>query len=220
MSLKIKICGLSQPEHIAMSLRNGADMLGFIFASPSPRTLNPRFARENNFSDLARNVERIGVFVDPEDNHLLRSIKAIDATMIQLHGYETPKRCSEIKEITGLPIIKAFGVGSKNDLEKTNNYFSSVDYFLYDAKPSNAPNAQKGGLNKVFEWGFLEDCNLKNFFLSGGLNIDNVIDAITQTKPMGIDVSSGVEKQPGVKDEKLIKDFIKTAQSFYKENYE
>lgn len=220
MSLKIKICGLSQPEHIAMSLRNGADMLGFIFASPSPRTLNPRFARENNFSDLARNVERIGVFVDPEDNHLLRSIKAIDATMIQLHGYETPKRCSEIKEITGLPIIKAFGVGSKNDLEKTNNYFSSVDYFLFDAKPSNVSNAQKGGLNKVFEWGFLEDCNLKNFFLSGGLNIDNVIDAITQTKPMGIDVSSGVEKQPGVKDEKLIKDFIKTAQSFYKENYE
>ena len=220
MSLKIKICGLSQPEHIAMSLRSGADMLGFIFASPSPRTLNPRFARENNFSDLARNVERIGVFVDPEDSHLLRSIKAIDATMIQLHGYETPKRCSEIKEITGLPIIKAFGVGSKNDLEKTNNYFSSVDYFLYDAKPSNAPNAQKGGLNKAFEWGFLEDCNLKNFFLSGGLNIDNVIDAITQTKPMGIDVSSGVEKQPGVKDEKLIKDFIKTAQSFYKENYE
>ena len=155
MSLKIKICGLSQPEHIAMSLRSGADMLGFIFASPSPRTLNPRFARENNFSDLAKNVERIGVFVDPEDNHLLRSIKAIDATMIQLHGYETPKRCSEIKEITGLPIIKAFGVGSKNDLEKTNNYFSSVDYFLYDAKPSNAPNAQKGGLNKAFEWGFL-----------------------------------------------------------------
>ena len=220
MSLKIKICGLSQPEHIAMSLRSGADMLGFIFASPSPRTLNPRFARENNFSDLARNVERIGVFVDPEDNHLLRSIKAIDATMIQLHGYETPKRCSEIKEITGLPIIKAFGVGSKNDLEKTNNYFSSVDYFLFDAKSSNAPNAQKRGLNKAFEWGFLEDCNLKNFFLSGGLNIDNVIDAITQTKPMGIDVSSGVEKQPGVKDEKLIKDFIKTAQSFYKENYE
>ena len=220
MSLKIKICGLSQPEHIIMSLRSGADMLGFIFASPSPRTLNPRFARENNFSDLANNVERIGVFVDPENSHLLRSIKAIDATMIQLHGYETPKRCSEIKEITGLPIIKAFGVGSKNDLEKTNNYFSSVDYFLFDSKPSNAPNAQKGGLNKAFEWNLLEECNLKNFFISGGLNIDNVIDAITQTKPMGIDVSSGVEKKPGVKDEKLIKDFIKTAQSFYKENYE
>ena len=140
--------------------------------------------------------------------------------MIQLHGYETPKRCSEIKEISGLPIIKAFGVGSKNDLEKTNNYLSSVDYFLFDSVPSNKPNAQKGGLNKVFEWDLLEDYNLKNFFISGGLNIDNVIDAITQTKPMGIDVSSGVEKQPGVKDEKLIKDFIKTAQSFYKENYE
>ena len=220
MSLKIKICGLSQPDHITMSLRNGADMLGFIFASPSPRTLNPRFARENNFSDLARNVERIGVFVDPENNHLLKSIKSIDATMIQLHGCETPERCSEIKEITGLPVIKSFGIGSKNDLEKTNNYFNYVDYFLFDAKPSNAPNAQKGGLNKVFEWGFLEDCNLKNFFLSGGLNIDNVVDAITQTKPMCIDVSSGVEKHPGVKDEKLIKDFIKTAQSFYKENYE
>ncbi|MEE3165285.1 MAG: phosphoribosylanthranilate isomerase [Pseudomonadota bacterium] len=217
MSLKIKICGLSQPDHITMSLQNGADMLGFIFASPSPRTLNPRFARENNFSDLARNVERIAVFVDPENNHLLRSIQAIDATMIQLHGYETPKRCSEIKEITGLPVIKAFGIGSKNDLEKTNNYLNFVDYFLFDAKPSNA---QKGGLNKVFEWGLLGNCNLKNFFLSGGLNIDNVIDAITQTKPMCIDVSSGVEKQPGVKDEKLIKDFIKTAQSFYKENYE
>ena len=73
---------------------------------------------------------------------------------------------------------------------------------------------------KIKKYSELEDCNLKNFFLSGGLNIDNVIDAITQTKPMGIDVSSGVEKQPGVKDEKLIKDFIKTAQSFYKENYE
>ena len=110
-------------------------------------------------------VERVAVFVDPSDKHIYESIRSIDATYIQLHGNESTERCYDIKNKFDLPIIKAFGIKNKKDLDNALFYEDIVDYFLFDTKPTNKDKGQKGGLNKVFDWEILNNGRAKNFSL-------------------------------------------------------
>ena len=131
------------------------------------------------------------------------------ATYIQLHGNESVKRCYDIKSLFNLPIIKAFGVNNTKDLDSAFLYEDIVDYYLFDTKPTNKDKGQKGGLNKVFNWEILNSWKGKNFFLAGGININNIQTAISDTNASCIDISSGVEKVLGVKDSNMIKELYK-----------
>ena len=213
MTYKIKICGLSSVEQIKMVVNSNADMAGFIFADPSPRKITPEDARELSFSTLAKNLDRVAVFVNPNNDFLEEAIDSINANFIQLHGNESVERCLEIKAITGLPIIKSIGVSNMIDIKEAEKYINAIDYFLFDAKPDTSSGGQRGGLNKVFDWSMLNNWKGPNYFLSGGLNISNVREAIQETNAYVIDVSSGVESKPGIKNDKMIKDFVKMTRS-------
>jgi phosphoribosylanthranilate isomerase len=215
MSYKIKICGLSTIDQINMAKSFGADMVGFIFASPSPREITPSYAKNLSFLSAAKDLERVAVFVEPDNKFLQEAVHSIDANLIQLHGNETPGRCLEIKSLTGLPIIKSIGVSNIMDIKGAQQYINHVDYFLFDAKPSIGDKSQKGGLNKVFDWSLLKEWTGPKYILSGGLNIKNVEDAIKMTDAVVIDVSSGVESEPGIKNEEMIKNFIDTTKSAF-----
>jgi phosphoribosylanthranilate isomerase len=215
MSYKIKICGLSTLDQINMAKSFGADMIGFIFASPSPREITPSYAKNLSFLSAAKDLERVAVFVEPDNKFLQEAVHSIDANLIQLHGNETPGRCLEIKSLTGLPIIKSIGVSNIMDIKGAQQYINHVDYFLFDAKPSIGDKSQKGGLNKVFDWSLLKEWTGPKYILSGGLNIKNVEDAIKMTDAVVIDVSSGVESEPGIKNEEMIKNFIDTTKSAF-----
>lgn len=215
MTYKIKICGLSSLAQIEMVVRSGADMAGFIFADPSPRKIEPSKAKELSFSAAAKDIDRVAVFVNPINDFLEEAIDSIGANFIQLHGDETVSRCLDIKALTGLPIIKSMGISNIMDIKNAQQYNSCVDYLLFDAKPDNDSGGQRGGLNKVFDWSILNDWDGPDYFLSGGLNINNVRKAIQMTKARVIDVSSGVETEPGIKNIKMIKDFVETTRSAY-----
>ena len=215
MTIKIKICGLSSQEQIEMVRVSGADICGFIFADPSPRRIEPEYAESNFFSKVACDIERVAVFVDADSNYIERCISSVDANLIQLHGDETIDRCVEIKNSFGLPIIKAFGISSELDLVSSERYYDVVDYFLFDAKPDIGLDKQRGGLNKTFDWSILENWKGGDYYLSGGLNEDNIDDAINFSSASVIDVSSGVENEPGSKDKEKIKNFVKLTRMAY-----
>ena len=119
MTSKIKICGLSTLEHIDMVVKSKADMAGFIFANPSPREIKPYTAKKLAFASAAKSIDRVAVFVNPSNDYLEESIDSINANIIQLHGNETVDRCLEIRSITGLPIIKSFGISDDRDIKIT-----------------------------------------------------------------------------------------------------
>jgi phosphoribosylanthranilate isomerase len=206
MTSRIKICGVKDPKNISKCNDLGIDFIGFNFADVSPRKLSPREAKENNLASYCKKIDRVAVFVDPSDQHLDESIRSIDATYIQLHGNESSQRCSDIKKLFDLPVIKAFGINSALDLNAAAHYENVVDYFLFDAKPDIKNIKQKGGLNKVFNWKILDNWKGKEFFLAGGININNIKSAINDTNAFCIDISSGVEKALGIKDSNMIKE--------------
>ena len=145
--------------------------------------------------------------VDPDDS-IVNKIKEIGFSTIQLHGKESLERVREIKNLSSLKIIKSFGIENTLDLERTNLYEEVVDYLLFDSKPNE--RELPGGNAKTFNWSFLDGyTSQKKFFLSGGLNIENVETALNSNLTNFFDVSSGVESSPGVKDRQKISAFIK-----------
>lgn len=208
MKRKIKICGVREPRDVLVCNDIGVDFIGFNFADISPRRINPKYANKKELSKYCKEIDRVAVFVNPSDDHLIESTTSVDATYIQLHGNESIERCQEIKEVYKLPLIKAFGIENTYDLNKAMEYNNIVDYFLFDAKPEESKNSLKGGLNKIFDWKILDNWEGKNFFLAGGININNMKYAIKNTQAYCIDISSGVEKEIGVKDRNMIKELF------------
>ncbi len=208
--MKVKICGLSTPDDIITSINAGADFLGFVFFTKSPRNLTLEQA-----STLATivppSIKKVVLVVDPEDFYLDKIVSAVDPDLIQLHGQEKVSRVSEISHMFNLPIMKALGIKDKKDLSKLNEYSHVSDQILVDAKPKDNL-ALPGGNGIAFDWKLLSGYDWKTpWMLAGGLNAENVATAIKLTKAEQVDVSSGVERSPGVKDHKAIKDFIKAA---------
>ena len=210
MRLVIKICGLRTPEALDVSLHAGADMVGFVFFAPSPRHVDFATARELGARVRGRAL-KVALSVDADDEWLAASIEALSPNLLQLHGKETPKRVLAVKARFRLPVMKAIAVETRNDLACVPEYAEVADRLIFDARaPRDA--TRPGGLGNAFEWRLLKNLDPRvPFMLSGGLNPDNVAEAIEITRAGGVDVSSGVERSPGDKDPDLIRGFIRAA---------
>jgi phosphoribosylanthranilate isomerase len=212
MSLLVKICGLSTRETLDVALGAGADMVGFVFFPPSPRHLSLAAARELGKQAQGRAV-KVALTVDADDATLENIVETLRPDILQLHGKETTARLRDIKAKFGLPLMKALPVAAAADLAPLPGYADVADRILFDARPPKGAT-RPGGLGAVFDWHLLENLDLKlPFMVSGGLDASNIAEAVRVTRAGGVDVSSGVEHSPGVKDPELIRDFIRAARA-------
>jgi phosphoribosylanthranilate isomerase len=194
MSLLVKICGLTTRETLDAALAAGADMVGFVFFPPSPRHLGLEAARELGTAAKGRAL-KVALTVDADDTTIENIVEMLRPDLLQLHGYESIARIRDLKSRFGLPVMKAIPVATAADLAP-----------LAATRP--------GGLGAAFDWHLLENLALdRPFMVSGGLSIDNVAEAVRVTRAGGVDVSSGVERAPGVKDCDMIRDFVRAARA-------
>ena len=207
--LKIKICGVKNKEIAQHAIDAGASFIGFIFYEKSRRNITIENC-EQILSEIKDLTIPVAVTVNPDDN-LLDDLLRIGFQYIQLHGHETLEMVERIKLKYDFKIIKAFGVSSSQDLDELVKYEPFVEYFLLDSPPQADI---QGGTGHIFDWKIIENLSItKNFFLSGGLNKDNIISAIKLEKTSYFDVSSGVEDLEGIKDKQLITEFIDKAKN-------
>jgi phosphoribosylanthranilate isomerase len=210
MSLIVKICGLSTPETLDAALDAGADMVGFVFFPPSPRHLAFETARVLAGRVRGR-AQKVALTVDAEEKFLQSVVEALQPDILQLHGVESTDRIEALRSAFGLSVMKAVPIAVKDDLKRIATYAAVADRLLFDARaPREA--TRPGGLGNTFDWRLLQNVNPGvPFMLSGGLDADNVGEALRITRAPGIDVSSGVERAPGVKDPDKIRAFIRAA---------
>jgi phosphoribosylanthranilate isomerase len=208
----IKICGLSTPQTLDAALTVGVEMIGLVFHPRSPRFVSDIQALE--LAAMARGrAEIVALIVDHEPDEARHLVEWLRPDWLQLHGQETPERVGAIKDATGLRVMKALGIATQHDLAAIASYQEVADRILLDAKaPKDA--AYPGGHGRPFDWSILAALDpALRFMLSGGLDPANVAQAITVTRPSGVDVSSGVESAPGVKDIDRITDFVVAARA-------
>ncbi|TXN43277.1 phosphoribosylanthranilate isomerase [Methylobacterium sp. WL7] len=209
---RVKICGLSTPATLEAALKAGADWIGLVHFLRSPRHVD--FEQASRLSAQARGrADRVILLVDPDDALVRAAVEAVDPDLIQLHGRESPDRVAAIRALTGRPVMKAIGVATRADLAPIAAYAGVADRILLDAKP--APDAAlPGGNGHRFDWTILEGAELPDgTMLSGGLHSGNVRDALARTGLGAVDVSSGVESAPGLKDPAKIAAFVAAARS-------
>ena len=214
-SVDVKFCGLTSRHSVNAAVTAGVTHLGFIFYPPSPRSVTPQQAGHAAFLSPNR-IKRVGVFVDPNDELITEVIENLSPHILQLHGTETPSRISKIREKFNLPIMKAIKVDSEKDMESIRQYNDCSDIFLFDAKPPlAAQNSLPGGNGVSFDWSLLKSFKSeKPWFLSGGINLSNIKDALKVTGSNAVDVSSGVEDKPGIKNIKKIEQFMQKVKEF------
>ena len=202
---EIKICGINDKNSMLAAIDAGADYIGLVFYKNSPRNLELPIA-ESLITFRNKKSKIVALTVDAKDEFIIEIKERISPDYFQLHGNETPQRCKEIRSNFNTPIIKGLGIRNKTNLEESTKSFENIcDIMILDAPSSNLP----GGNGKQFDWNILKGYNLKSkWMLAGGLDVDNVKDAIKSTKAPGIDVSSGVEISKGIKDPALIRNFI------------
>ena len=204
----VKICGLATPDAVDAALNGGASHLGFVFFSKSPRDVDPLMAAE--LVGMARGKAlAVAVVVDPDDALLERLAREVRPDLYQLHGGETPERVAQVRALTGAGVIKAIAVERAADVEAASAYEDVADHLLFDAK---LEGEVPGGAGTSFDWGMLKGRSFtKPWFLAGGVTPVTVAAAVRVTSAPGVDVSSGVESAPGVKDPALITAFLRAA---------
>ncbi len=208
--MHVKICGLKTPESVAVAVDAGASYLGFVFFPKSPRHLTYRQAAELA-TTVPEGVVKVALTVNAEDAALAKMLGEVSIDMLQLHGSETPKRVAYIKDRFGLPVMKAIGVADASDLPQLVEYALVADQLLVDAKPPK-DSPLPGGNALAFDWRLIADMKWPiPWMLAGGLTPDNVAEAVRLTGATMVDVSSGVESAPGVKDLDKIAAFVKAA---------
>lgn len=208
--VRTKICGLTRPQDVAAAVAAGADYLGFNFFPKSPRAVTPDQARALAL-EVPPGVAKVALVVNPDDALLDAITGTMPADMIQLHGRETPERVAEVRTRYGLPVIKVVGVADAEDLAALGPHGRVADQLLVDAKPpKNA--VLPGGNGLTFDWRLIAGRRWPvPWMLAGGLTPDNVAEAIAMTGTRQVDVASGVESGPGVKDAGKMAEFIKAA---------
>ena len=207
MRLDIKICGLKTPDAVDHAVALGATHVGFIFFGKSQRHIEP--ADAGQLADRVRGRAKIvSVSVDADNDELDEIMAMIRPDILQLHGRETPDRVLTVKAVTGLPVWKALSISEADDLERIDDYDGIANRFLFDAKrPKNSE--LPGGNGVSFDWTLLKGLSERvDYMLSGGLDKDNVGEALRIAKPTGIDLSSGVESSPGVKSLDMMDEFF------------
>ncbi|MFZ1726485.1 MAG: phosphoribosylanthranilate isomerase [Albidovulum sp.] len=210
MTTRVKICGLRDAANLAAAVDMGAAYVGFVFFQKSPRHLGIPSAAKLAV-DVSPGVAKVALTVNASDAELDAITGSVPLDMLQLHGDESPERVREVRARYGLPVMKAVGVAGPEDIEKLDVYGKVADQLLVDAKPPKDA-VLPGGNGLAFDWSLIArkywPCP---WMLAGGLTPDNVAEAIRLTGAQQVDVSSGVETAPGVKDAALIRAFIKAA---------
>ena len=202
----IKICGTQNEDTLNCCEENGVDFFGMIFYLKSPRNISIKDASFLQKKSENLNINGVGVFVDKNINEIEEIIKATKLKYVQLHGSEDEHYIAKLKK-NDVKIIKSISISNQNDLENIHNY-KSVDYFLFDYKPNE--NELPGGNSKSFDWNILKKLYTnKPWFVSGGININNIKQVIKDINPIGLDLSSGVEKELGIKDNHIINNLIR-----------
>lgn len=203
-----KICGIKTPGALAAAARGQAAFVGLVFHPSSPRALTLDQGKALRQA-MPREVKAVALVVDAADDLIARIVAEISPDLFQLHGQESVRRVAEIRERTNRPVIKALGVARAEDLAAASAYERVADYLLFDAKP--APGGPAGGAGRSFDWRLLAGRTFaKPWFLSGGLSAGNVAEAVAVSGARLVDVSSGVERPRGEKDEGLVAAFLDT----------
>lgn len=212
MTVQAKICGVTTLEAVEASIDGGASYLGLVFFPRSPRNLD--LDQAARLAEAARGrAQIVALVVDADDAQLSRIRDAVRPDLFQLHGSETPHRAAELRRLTGARVIKALPVSSAQDLDAAEAWREAVDHLMLDARPPKDAN-RPGGMGHAFDWSLLQGRDLgQSWFLAGGLTPDNVADAVRITGAPMVDVSSGVESAPGVKDPALIRAFLARAKA-------
>ena len=207
--MRAKICGLTTPEAIEAAAEAGAAYIGFVFFPKSPRNISLAEAGALALS-VPPGIVKVALTVNADDA-LIDDIAALPIDMFQLHGSESPTRVAEVKARTGLPVMKAIGVADASDLERIADYEGVADQILVDAKPPKGGEVP-GGNGLAFDWRLIEGRDwARPWMLAGGLDPSNVSAAVRLTGAAQIDVSSGAESTPGIKDIERIRAFMKAA---------
>lgn len=211
MSGFVKICGLSTPEAVDAAVAHGASHVGFVFYPPSPRHVSPEQAGAL-IARLPETVVPVALVVDADDAAIAEILSKAPVRILQAHGKESPERVAAMRARFGLPVMKAVGIASVEDVARAHGYEDAADLLLLDAK---APNkGLPGGNGLAFDWGLIaNEVWSRPWFLAGGLRPDTVAEAIRISGASAVDVSSGVESAPGVKDIGLIAAFLGAARA-------
>ena len=208
--VRVKICGLRRPEDVSAAAAAGAAYVGFVFFPPSPRNLAPAEARALALA-TPPGMTRVGLTVDATDAALETLLAEVPLDLLQLHGRESPERVAELRARFGLPVMKAVGVASAEDLPALDLYGQVADMLLVDAKPPQGA-ALPGGNGLAFDWRLIAGRRWPvPWMLAGGLTSQTVAAAVALTGARQVDVSSGVEAAPGVKDPARIDAFLAAA---------
>ena len=210
MSISVKICGLKDPEQLAAAVDAGARYIGFNFFPKSPRSVTVEQAAALML-DVPMGVAKVALVVNMDDAGIEEIVNGTTTDMIQLHGSESPERVAEVKARFGLPVIKAIGIAGPDDVAQIEQYAGVADQLLIDAKAPKGADLP-GGNGVPFDWRLVQrkywPCP---WMLAGGLTADNVAEAIRLTGAKQVDVSSGVESAPGVKEPALMRAFVSNA---------
>jgi len=200
-----KICGIQNEDTLTCCEENSVDFFGMIFYPKSPRNISIKDASKLQKKSENFKINGVGVFVNKNINEIEDIIKRIRLKYVQLHGSEDDEYIKNLKKI-GVKVIKSISLSNRNDLRNIYNY-NSADYYLFDYKPMK--NELPGGNAKSFDWYILKNfITNKPWFLSGGINIKNIQEILNNINPFGVDLSSGVEKDLGIKDNHIINNFI------------
>jgi len=206
--IRMKFCGLTQVADVMTAARVGAAYVGFVFFPKSPRNVDVEQARDLAL-EVPVGIAKTALLVDPTDAELDTILTKVPLDMIQLHGAETPERVRDVRVQAGLPVMKAVGIAGGEDVARARDYEAAADQLLLDAKaPKDA--ALPGGNGHAFDWSLIAGVEWSvPWMLAGGLNADTVVDAVRQTGARQVDVSSGIEVRPGVKDAARMEDFAR-----------
>ena len=212
--LTVKICGMNSQTAVDAAIASGVDYLGFVFFPPSPRSLTPEFA-SSLMEERSGDFKVVAVVVNPSDKLLEEITNHLAPDIFQLHGSETAEDITNIKQKFNTKIIKAIKISKLEDFEEVSKFDKVADFLLFDAAaPENTTHSLPGGNGISFNWNWLSDASLETpWFLSGGLNISNINEAIKITGATAVDVSSGVEDKAGIKNNKKIIEFMKTVRT-------
>ena len=205
--MKVKLCGFTDEQSVNAAVAAKCDFLGFVFCERSVRKVSPKKAAEISFQ-VPLNIGKVAVIVDPDFSLLAEIYKIFSPDFFQFHGSETPEFLQKIRDkFTHVKIIKAFRISKASDLNQIKNFMDVADFFLFDGKSA--------GSGMKFDWTILQNFSCeKEWFLSGGLNIGNVEEAVKLTGAKMIDVSSGIEKIRGQKSQELISEFMNKIKNY------
>ena len=214
MALEAKICGLSTPETLDVAVAEGASFVGFVFYPRSPRNVSLAQAAALA-ARVPERVRRVALLVNADDAFLAELVRQVPLELLQLHGAETPERVAAIRERSGKQVMKVLHLAEAADLAAVAGYLPVADRLMFEAKPpATMANALPGGNALAFDWSILAGRSFaRPWMLAGGLNAGNLKEAAGTSGARAVDVSSGVESAPGVKDPAKIRAFLRAARA-------